>query len=394
MNIGLAKRYRLYFLALVSCFLVGCHHEEKAAPPIPPVEVFIEKIEPRTIPAVFEYIGVVQSSHEVEIRARVIGYLEQIGFIEGTLVKKGELLFQLDPRPFQTALARAKAQLEREKAVYWQAERAVKRFKPLYEQKAASQRDLDNAIAQQMAAEAQVMEAEAQVADAELNLNYTTIRSPVEGLTSQATYRVGSLISPSQDLLTTVSVLDPIWVNFSVSEQDVLASQEELKKGRLIFPPNDEFEIELILADKSEYPEKGNLNFAAPSYSQKTGTMMLRATLANPDDILRPGQFVRVRVLGAKRPHAIAVPQQAVIQGEKGAFVFVVNPDNHAELRPIEPGPWVEDEWIIYEGLKAGDRVIVQGVNKVLPGSLVSVKGEISSSEKDKQLLQSRQTGN
>lgn len=352
--------------------LLGCEKKSEHAQ-LPPVEVSIETIELKTIPTVFEYIGVVQSSHEVEIRARVTGYLETIAFIEGSQVKKGDLLFQLDPRPFQAALAKAKAQLVREQSVLWQAERAVKRFTPLYEQKAASQRDLDNAIASEMSAQAQVMEAAAQVADAEINLSYTTILSPVSGLSSQAKYRVGSLITPTQDKMATVSVIDPIWVVFSVSEQDILEGEDEIRQGRLLYPPNDEFEIELILADQTIYPEKGTVNFFSPSYSQKTGTLLVRAVLNNPNNILRPGQFVRVKIYGAKRPNAIVVPQQSVQQGQKGSFVFIVSSDNHAEARPIVPGPWEKNQWVIWEGLKPGDRVITSGVNKILSGAEVKI---------------------
>jgi membrane fusion protein (multidrug efflux system) len=367
---------RLYYFIssfFILGFLFGGCQKKKTVPQRPPVEVSIMKIEPKTISPVFEYIGMVQSSHEVEIRARVTGYLETIAFLEGSFVEKGNLLFQIDPRPFQAALAKTNAQLAREQSVLWQAQRAVKRFTPLYEQKAASQRDLDNSIAAEMSAEAQVMEAQAQVADAEINLSYTTIQSPVSGLSSQARYRVGSLISPSQDMMTTVSVLDPIWVNFSVSEQDILESDDEIRKGRLVFPPTGEFEIELILADQSIYPKKGTVNFFSPSYSPKTGTLTVRAVLPNPDNILRPGQFVRVKIHGATMPNAIAIPQQAVQQGQKGSFVFVVNQDNQAEVRSIVPGPWEQNNWVIWEGLKAGDQVIVNGVNKVQPGAAVKI---------------------
>jgi len=375
-KIGRALTLALSLAFGLVLFLTSC---EQNIPPSqqPPISVSVEVIKPKTIHPVFEYIGVVQSSHEVDIRARVTGYLETIAYLEGSFVKKGDLLFQIDPRPFQTALARAKAQLAREQAVLWQAERAVKRFKPLYEQKAASQRDLDNAIASQMSADAQVLEAQAQVAEAEINLDFTTIRSPVNGLTSTAQYRVGSLISPAQDKMTTVSVLDPIWVVFSVSEQDVLQSDDEQKRGLLVFPPTEEFEIELILADQTIYPEKGTVNFASPSYSQNTGTLMIRAVLPNPNNILRPGQFVRVRIYGATRPNAIVVPQSAVQQGQNGSFVFVVNSENQAEVRSIVPGPWEQQNWVIWGGLKEGDRVIVNGVNKVLAGSPVKVSGEV-----------------
>ena len=371
------------FFVVTTIFLSGCHENKSPPPSLPPVPVVIQQVERRTLPAIFEYIGVVQSSHEVEIRARVTGYLETIGYTEGAEVKKGDLLFQIDPRPFQAALAQAKALLAKEQSVLWQAERSVKRFTPLYEQKAASQRDLDNAIASEMAAQAQVMAAQAQVADAEINLGFTTIRSPVSGLTSQAKYRVGSLISPGQDMMTTVSVVDPIWVLFGISEQDLLQSMDELKQGRMVFPKNDEFEIELILADKTVFPEKGIVNFTSPSYSEKTGTLTIRAVLPNPNDILRPGQFVRVRICGAKRPDAIALPQTAVQQGKNGPFVFVVNQDQQAEVRPIVPGPWSQNDWIIWSGLNPGDVVIIDGVNKVLPGSSVKITNPISIQPKE-----------
>lgn len=371
--------YKISFTLLILSGALFCSCEKKqAAPQMPSIDIVVLKVEPKTISTVFEYIGVVQSSHEVEIRARITGYLDTINYLEGSFVNKDDLLFQIDPRTFQTSLAKAKAQLAREQSVLWQAERAVKRFTPLYEQKAASQRDLDNAIASQMSADAQVLGAQAQVAEAEINLGYTTIRSPVSGLTADAKYRVGSLINPSQEKLTTVSVIDPIWVAFSVAEQDILASDDEIKNGKLIFPPKGEFEIELVLADQSIFPQKGTVNFASPSYSQQTGTLMIRAVLPNPDNIIRPGQFVRVKISGATRPNAILVPQTAVQQGQKGSFVFVLNHAGEAEIRSIVPGPWEGENWVIWEGLKPDDLVIVTGVNKVQPGSHVNITKEMT----------------
>lgn len=362
-------------LGVFCLFFSGC---EKRIPSgaVPSTPVTVVTVEAKDIPAIFEYVGVVNSSHEVEIRARVTGYLDEITYVEGAFVKKGDLLFQLDPRPFQATLAQQKAQVAKEEAVLWQAERSAARFKPLYEQKAASQRDLDNAIASQMSAEAQVLSAKAQVAEAEINLSYTTIRSPVSGLSTNAKYRVGALISPEQDLLTTISVVDPIWVDFSVSEQDTLKSREQVSKGRLVFPKDNDFKVELILADGSLFPEKGTVNFSAPNYSQRTGTMMIRAVINNPDNIIRPGQFVRVKVLGATRPHAIAVPQRSVVQSKLGTFVFVVDKEGKAQVQPIEPGPWNGNDWIIYGGVKDGDKVIVDGVNKILPGAPVKILPE------------------
>jgi len=383
MMIQRAKRHRFHFLVFIFSFLSGCQ-QTKPVPKTFPISVEVEKIEPKTIPAVSEYIGIVQSSHEIEIRARITGYLDTIGYVEGAFVKEGDLLFQIDPRPYEAALAKAQAQLAREQALLWQNKRAVQRFMPLYQQKAASQRDLDDAMASEMSAHAQVMEAQAQVTDAEINLSYTTILSPVSGLTSAAQYRVGALISPLQDKMTTVSVVDPIWVNFSISEQDILDSQSQIRQGRLIFPPHEQFGVELILGDQTLFPEKGIVNFASPSYSQTTGTLMVRAVLPNPHQILRPRQFVRVKIHGATWPNAIAIPQSAVQRNQKGSFVFIVNANNEAEVRLIDPGPWTENEWIIWEGLTPGDQVIVSGVNKVLPGSPVNVMKERSIPEKER----------
>lgn len=374
--------YSLFLLIILLSTLSSCY-EKKAPPQPPPVRVAVETIEAKNYPALFEYVGVVQSSHEVEIRARVTGYLDTIGYLEGSVVQKGDLLFQLDPRPYQAALAKANAQLASEQSVLWQAQRSVKRFTPLYEKKAASQRDLDNAIASEMSAEAQVMAAQAQVADAEINLSYTTIRSPVSGTASQAKFRVGSLITEGQDSMTTLYVVDPIWVLFSVSEQDLLQAMDEVKAGRMIFPKNNEFDIELILADKSVYPQKGTVNFTSPFYSGKTGTLTVRAVLPNTEDVLKPGQFVRVRIYGAIRPNAIAIPQSAVQQGKNGPFVFVVNANHQAEVRMIKLGPWDRSNWIIWEGLKPGDQVILSGVNKLLPGTPITVIKQITISEEE-----------
>lgn len=374
-------RFCSLFLLVAMALIFSSCHEKKELFEMPPVEVAVEKVEAKNYPAVFEYVGIMQSSHEVEIRARVTGYLDTIGYLEGSSVQKGDLLFQLDPRPYQAALAKANAQLANEESVLWQAQRSVKRFTPLYEKKAASQRDLDNAIASEMSAEAQVMAAQAQVADAEINLSYTTIRSPVSGITSQAKFRVGSLITTEQDSMTTVYVIDPIWVLFSISEQDLLQAMDEIKAGRMVFPKNNQFDIELILADKSVYPQKGTVNFTAPFYSEKTGTLTVRAVIPNSENVLRPGQFVRVRIYGAIRPDAIAIPQSAVQQGQNGPFVFVVSANNQAEVRPVKPGPWHLNNWIIWEGLKSCDQVIVSGVNKLLPGTSVKVIKQIDISK-------------
>ena len=361
------------WILLLACISVGCKSNQASAPR-PVVAVSTVTVEPADIPAVFEYVGIAQSSHLVEIRARVEGYLDKIDYREGEMVKEGDLLFEIDPKPFQAALAQAQAQEEQEKAVLWDAQRSTERLKPLYEQKAASRRDLDNALAKEEGAKASLDAAKAKVLQAELNLGYTTIRSPIHGVTGVAKYRAGSLVGPgSQSLLTTVWTIDPIWVNFNVAEGDLLKYRTEVLKKQLQMPQDMNFSIEIILADGTDFPSKGFVDFADPTLQPGTGSMIVRAVLPNPDGILRPGQFVRARLIGAIRPQAIAIPQKAVMQGKGGMYVYIVTSDNTVEMRPIKAGDWYDEYWIIDEGLNAGEKVIVDGTNKVSVGSVVKV---------------------
>jgi membrane fusion protein (multidrug efflux system) len=363
---------RPLLFALTAIFLTACseRHEPVMRPP-PVVRTLV--VQPQTIPVVFEYVGMAQSSHLVEVRSRVEGYLEEIAFQEGTLVKKGSLLFMLDLRPFEASLENAKGDLARQEAVLWNARRTTERLRPLYEQNAASQRDLDNAIAQELAGEAAVQSAQAQVRQAELNLDYAIMRSPIDGLTSQSNLREGALITVGQrDPMTTVSIIDPIWVVFSVSDQAMLTGRREIEKEQLKLPPEDNFTVEVVLSDGSLFPAQGKIDFTDPSLDQSTGTMNVRAVFKNPDMILRPGQFARVKVLGATRPNVLLVPQTAVIQSTNGMFVYVVNKENKIEIRQIEPGEWYQDQWYVKVGLSTGDRVVVDGVNKIRPGETVT----------------------
>ena len=381
-------------LILSFCFfflLVGCG---KKTPPtqVPPVPVSALLIEAQTIPANFRYVGVAESSHIVELRARVDGYLEKISYVEGSLVKKGDLMFVLDQRPFIDTLESKKGDLARQKAVLWNAQQTKARMEPLYKENAVSERDLDNAIARELAAEAAVQTAEANVASAQLNLSFASIEAPVTGMASQAKFREGALISPGPNsLLTTIYVIDPIWVNFSVSEGDILKAQKEAAAGLLDYPTAMNFDIDIILADGTTLPAQGKIDFTNPALQQSTGTMLVRSVLPNHKGILRPGQFVRVVVRGATRPHAIIVSQTAVAQGQHGIYVYVIDENNQAQIRPVVPGDWFRSYWIINEGLKAGDRVITEGVNRVQNGTKVKVTKWASPvpppSEKDDQNL-------
>jgi len=338
----------------------------------PPVQVTVVEAKAQDTPANYEFTGKTESSREVEIRARVTGYLDKIAFIEGEMVNQGDLLFQLDPRPFKAALDNAKGMLAQQQAKLKNARATLNRVKPLARENAVSQKDLDDTTAAVLTAQAAVQSAKAQVDDAEINLSYTTMRSPLNGLVGRSEKREGSLVTAGQDsLLTTVVELDPMWVNFSVGENEVLKFRQERETGKLRDTENTE--VELVLADGSVYPQKGKINFVAPSINRETGTLALRAEVPNPNGELSPGLFVRVRLEGAVRTDVLMVPQRAVMQGAQGKFVYVVNADQKAEAKPVQVGDFYGDQWIITDGLDGGEEVIVDGAIKVRPGSPVKI---------------------
>lgn len=376
MKIKLAARSLLLLIAMLISSCGGSSDDDEGTRP--PVDVTVVTVKPQTIPANFEYVGVAQSSHLVEIRARVEGYLDKISYIEGSFVNEKDVLFQLDPKSFKARLESAEAELSKQKAILWNSTRAKERLEPLFEKNAASRKDLDDAIASELTAEADVATAKANIVQAELNLGYTTITTPISGLAGPSKYREGALITPGVNgLLTTVSVIDPIWVNFSVSEADILKNESDRLNNRLVYPKDLNFDVRIVLADGSSLPDLGKVDFTDPSLNQGTGTMNVRASLPNAKGVLRPGQFVRVIIQGAVRPNAIVIPQRAVLQGKKGMFVYVVDKDHKAQIRYIDPGVWYKDDWIIKEGLVGGDVVIVEGVNRVQSGSKVDVKESV-----------------
>jgi len=341
-------------------------------PQMPPVEVTVVTVAPQTTPATYEFTGKTESSRAVEIRARVEGYLDKIAYTEGDFVRPGQLLFQLDPQPFQAALDNAKGDLARAEAQLANARATLARVKPLAKENAVSQKDLDDSVAAERSAQAQVQSAKAQVRTAELNLGYTTIKSPLNGLAGKSEFREGSLVTPgASSLLTTVVQLDPIWVNFGAGENDVLKFRQQKASGQLKGGAANA-EIELVLADGSVHPNKGRIDYVAPTIDQKTGTLAMRAEIPNPNRALSPGQFVRVRIQGIERSNVLIVPQRAVMQGPQGKFVYVVA-DDKAEVKPIQVGDFFGDQWIVTSGLSGGEQVIVDGAIKVRPGAPVKI---------------------
>ena len=362
------------FAAIVLC--AGCH-KEPAAPPTPTVEVTVMKVEPHDTPVDFEFTAQTQSSREVEIRARVDGFLDKRVYTEGQLVHTGQVLFQMDPKPFEAVLQTARGQLAQQQARLYVTKANLARVIPLAKQNALSQKDLDDATGNEKEAESAVIAAQGQVQTAELNLSYTTIKSPLTGLSSFARQQDGSYVTATTaGLLTYVYQLDPMWVNFSVSENEMLGYRDQIEKKQLIFPVNDDFEVSVVLADGTLYPSRGHINFANPAFNVQTGTFLVRASFENPKGSLRPGQFVRARVSGAIRPNAILVPQRAVLQGAKSHFVWVVDNDSKAHERVVETGEWHGDNWFITDGLQAGDRIVVDGAIRVIADTPLKITGE------------------
>jgi len=367
---------RWIFVTIIAfALLTGCKKEE-AKPPAP-AEVSVIKVTPRDTPVTFEYVGQTESSHQVEIRARVDGFLDRRVYTEGSLVKAGQVMFKQDPRPFQATLEANEGALAQQLARLQVAQDNLRRVKPLAAQNALSQKDLDDATGSEKAAAAAVDTAKANVLQAKLNLGYTTIATPVTGFSSYARVQDGAYVSAANSLLTTVEQIDPIWVNFSISENELLSVRTQREKGLLTAPKLDTYDVQVVLADGSLFPEIGHITFANASYNPQTGTFLLRATIPNPPGdpiaMLRPGQFVRVRISGMARPNAILVPQTAVLNGAQGHFVWVINKEGKAEERPVEVGPWHGDEWFINSGLAAGDTVVVEGAMRVAPGVAVKI---------------------
>lgn len=354
-------------------FLISCEKKEPVQVEAPPQTVSAVTVIPRDIPVQYQFVAKTQSSQHVDIHARVSGFLDKRLYNEGEMVKAGQPLFQLDVKPFQAKVDEAQAAVEHEEAALEVARQKLARTKNLAAQKVLSQSDLDNDTGQYEAAMASVRQAKAHLETAKLDLSYTTICAPVNGISGSAVQPEGSYVSLQNSLLTSVDVLTPMWVNFSLSENEILKYRSQRQKGLLIPPDGGKYEVEVVLADGSVFPNKGEITFAAPSYDSQTGTFMIRTSLENSEGALRPNQFVHARLSGAVRPNAIMVPQRAVQESSKGQFVWVAGSDGKAEKRPVEVGSWHGGDWFIEEGLKAGEKVIVDGALTLQAGTPVSV---------------------
>ncbi|HEX2831302.1 MAG TPA: efflux RND transporter periplasmic adaptor subunit [Burkholderiales bacterium] len=360
-------------LAAAAALLAACGGKPEAPPPRV-TDVTAMTVSARDVPVDLEFVAQTRSTREVEIRARVEGFLEKRTYKEGDMVKPGQVLFQMDRKPFEAALQSARGQLAQQQARLEVAKANLARIRPLAAENAVSKKDLDDAVGAEQAAQAAVMSAQGQVDNARINLGYTTIASPLSGLSSYARKQDGSYVTPGPEgLLTTVSALNPMEVNFSVSENEILRWREEIGAGKLKFPPNNAFEVEVTLADGSVYPHKGRITFIDPSFNPQTGTFLVRAEVSNPNGILKPGQFVRAKGRGAMRPNAIVVPQRAVLQGAKSHFVWVIDKEGKAEQRVVQAGQWTGDEWFVTNGLAPGERIVVDGAIRVSQGAPLKI---------------------
>lgn len=371
---------RSLFIASLSLIVAGCgpsssnqggHGGPGPGGGMPPAAVSTMTVQPKALLASFEYTGQTSGSREVEVRARVRGILLARNFTEGGPVKKGQSLYTVDRAPFEAALAKAEADLAGAAARLDQAKRNAGRLRPLYAEKAVSQKEYDDAASAEAIGDADVKAARARLQEARLELAYTRVEAPSSGIAGRSLPSEGTFVSGPEVLLTTITQVDPIWVVFGIPDADRLRMRSEAEAGRLVLPEDDRFEVRVRLADGQVYARTGWLTFSDVRISGQTGTSDARAVLPNPDGRLRPGQFVRVTLSGATRPAAVLVPQRAVLEGPQGKFVYVVDDKGLAQPRPVELGEWAGSDWIITGGLKAGDRVIVDGVMKIGPGAPV-----------------------
>ncbi len=324
-----------------------------------------------------EYVGRIRAQQFVEVHARVEGYLESMLFAEGTYIKKGQTLFVIDPTVYRAREAKALAQLEKARAVAKKAERDLARIRPLYTQNAASQLDLDNAVAAYETAKADVTVCEADLTQARLTLSYTAVRSPISGYISERSADIGTLVGPSgKSLLATVVKSDTVRVDFSMTSLDYLrGKQRNVAIGRSEATDSvvkHESYVTVTLADGSEYPYKGIVDFADPQVDPKTGTFSVRAEMPNPDRSLLPGEFTRVKVLLDVRENALEVPTKSLVVEKNGAFIFVVRPDSVVEKRFVETGPETDGNTIIERGLARGEKIVTEGFHKLRHGIKVN----------------------
>ena len=390
----ITKRYLLIggVLALIAGGLtIGAirpYRHALGAPPLPSPIVEVVQVQQEDVPIYGEWIGTLDGFTNADVRAQVTGYLLKQGYEEGKFVKQGQLLFQIDPRPFQAALdqeqgqlAQAKAMLANAQAVQRRTELDVERYTPLAKEQAASQQDLDNAVQNNLAAlatvetaKAQIKTHEAAVETAKINLEFTRLVAPIEGIAGQAQLQVGALVTPSSGVVTSVSTVDPIKAFFTVSEPQYLAWRQRFPTEASRWEADKKLKLQLILADGSTYPHDGTFYFADRQVNESTGAIRIAGLFPNPNNILKPGGYAKVRAVIQTELGALLVPQRAVSELQGGYQVAVVDADNKVNIRTVTVGAQVDRRCVIASGLNPGERVVVEGVQKVRTGVRVNPK--------------------
>jgi membrane fusion protein (multidrug efflux system) len=354
-------------LLLLGLALSGCKKEEKVQPQPPIVEVV--EVTQKDVPIYSEWVGTLDGTVNATIRAQVQGYLIKQNYKEGDFVKKDQVLFEIDPRTYQAAVEETKGQLAQAEARWQTAKANLVRIRPLAEQGAVSKKDLDDAIGAEESTHASVMSAKATLDKAQLNLEWTKVTSLIDGIAGIAKAQIGNLVGPgSIEELTTVSTIDPIKCYVSVSEQEYMRAEEQKTKRAGKVP------LELILSDGTTYPQKGELAFADRQVDVRTGTIRVATIFSNPQNLLRPGMFSRVRAQMGIKKAALVIPQQAVTDIQGKYLVAVVSPENKVSIKPVKVGQWFGQLWVIDEGLQAGEKVVAEGTQKVREGIAVSPK--------------------
>ena len=379
------------FLLLVLGLTVGAvlpYKHASGSQPVALPDVQVLQVQQQDVPIYGEFIGTLDGLVNADVRAQVTGYLLKQGYEEGRFVKQGQLLFQIDPRPFQAALdqaqgqlAQAKAMLANAQAVQRRTELDVERYTPLVKEQAASQQDLDNAVQNNLAAlatietaKAQIKTYEASVETAKINLEFTRLVAPIDGVAGQAQLQVGALVSPGSGVVTSVSTLDPIKAYFTVSEPQYLEWRKRFPTEASRWEADKKLRLQLILADGSTYPQEGTFYFSDRQINETTGAIRLAGLFPNPNNILKPGGYAKVRAVIRTEERALLVPQRAVSELQGGYQVAVLDADNKVTVRPVTVGPQVDRRWVIASGLNAGDRVVAEGVQKVRTGIQVNPK--------------------
>lgn len=363
------------FLSLTLLAALATSGCKKAEPPkMPPPEVLVAPVAQRNVPLYSEWVGTIQGYVNAEIRPKVQGYLLTQNYQNGHVVKAGQLLFQIDPRQFKASLDQAVGQLESAKAILKKTELDVARYRPLAKEGAVSQEELDNAVQQNEANKAAVFQAQANVEQAQLNLDWTKVNAPIDGIAGINQAQIGDLVGPT-DILTTVSTVDPIKVQFPISEQEYLRFAKPINRtsesGQL--DPTAP-KLELVVASGATYPHEGRFFAVNRQVDERTGTLLVQGLFPNPDNVLRPGGYAKVRAATSVADGALLIPQRAVVDLQGTFQVYVLNADDTVTVRDVTPGPREGSDWVIEKGLSAGEKVVVEGVQKVRSGIAVIAK--------------------